>query len=189
MMNNITRLYGGDASEKMDARSAEKLPYEEFYQQQHRRVLGYLIRKCANREDAEDLTQQVFLYCYQHYDRYDPAKATLNSWLFLIVNSRWKNYLRDRRAHVALDNVVDYLVDENDLLSGAVEMDDLRGALADALRQLPETQRSVVIARYFGGLNTAQVAQKLNISEGNARVLLSRAIDKLGVLLGKEWIT
>ena len=49
--------------------------YETFYRDNYNRVLNYVYKKISHREDAEDLTAEVFVYCYRHYSDYDPAKG------------------------------------------------------------------------------------------------------------------
>ena len=71
--------------------------YETFYRENYTRVLNYVYKKISHKEDAEDLTSEVFLYCYRHYDDYDPSKGKRSTWLYLITNSRIKNYYRDHQ--------------------------------------------------------------------------------------------
>ena len=61
----------------------------------------------------------------------------------------------------------------------AVYLEELRAKMAKALSELSEKQRHVVIMRYFQNREYAEIADALNISQGNARVILSRALDQL----------
>lgn len=68
--------------------------FESFYAQYAQQVHRYLYRKIGNVQDAEDLTADIFEYCYRQFNTFDPQKASIKTWLYVIVNSRYKNYLR-----------------------------------------------------------------------------------------------
>lgn len=164
---------------KNEAAKPGKMTYEDFYSAYYGSVLRYLSGKCAQKETAEDLASQVFLYCYQNYDRYDPEKASMASWVYMVANSRLKNYWRDRKAYVDLEEVKDFIPDERDTLDSAILLDELRDDMADALEKLPERQRIIVVLRYFKDMSAVDIGKMLNMSPVNVRVQLSRALDKL----------
>lgn len=63
------------------------------------------LKLIENAHDAEDLTEEAFVYCYRRYADYDPGKSALSTWLYLVVNSRIKNYYRDRKEAVDLEEL------------------------------------------------------------------------------------
>lgn len=154
-------------------------PYEEFYADNYKRVLHYLRNKIASNEDAEDLASDVFVYCYSHYDTYDPQKSSLTTWLYLIVNSRLKNYYRDHVTYADFETVAETMQDQNIDLDEGIYLEQLHGALMRAIKTLPERQQKIVMMRYFQNCSANEIAERLRISPGNVRVLLSRALDKL----------
>lgn len=158
---------------------SEKPPFEQVYDQHYFSVLRYVSRHISNRQDAEDLTGDAFLYCYSHYDDYDPAKSSLSTWLYLIVNSRLKNFYRDRKETADISDLEPFLAAEEDDMGKAVYLQQLRTQLAAAIRQLPERQQQVVILRYFREKSYAEIAESVGITEGNARVMANRALARL----------
>lgn len=152
---------------------------EQLYCEYYMKVYAYIRRKIGNSEDAEDLTQEVFEYCYKRFDLFDATKSSLSTWLFLIVNSRLKNYYRDKRITECIDNYEDLLPSAGNDMDRAIFLEQLKESLMDALNELPERQREVVVCKYFGDMNHGEIAEKLGISEGNSRVLLTRALDKM----------
>lgn len=157
----------------------EKPPFDEVYQSYFHSVCAYVRTKIGNAHDAEDLTEDAFVYCYRRYADYDPEKSALSTWLYLIVNSRIKNYYRDRKEAVDLEELAPVLADDAPKMEQVVYLQQLRDMLAGALQTLPERQREIVVQRYFGQKSTAEIAEKLGLSEGNVRVLLSRALRKM----------
>ena len=61
----------------------------------------------------------------------------------------------------------------------AAYLEQLRSFLAERLANLPERQQQVIALRFFQEKDYAEIAEELGISAGNARVILSRALDKL----------
>lgn len=164
-----------------------KPPYERFYEANYDRVLRYVRGKISAYEDAEDLTAEVFLYCYQHYDDYDLQKSAITTWLYLIVNSRIKNYYRDHVPSADFEEICDTLQDLGIDLERGVYLEQLHDALLAALERLPERQRRIVWLRYFENLPGEEIARQLGITPGNVRVLLSRALDRLSADKSGNW--
>lgn len=157
----------------------QEMSFDTFYEENYFRVLRFLRARCSSYHDAEDLTSQSFTYCYQHWDDYDPSKASRSSWLFMIVSCRWKNYCRDHKAMSDIDDYSNVLPDQNDPMTLAINTEAYRAAIAKALKALPANQQQAVILRYFGGKTDAEIALKLGTSPGNVRVLISRALHKM----------
>ena len=82
--------------------------FESFYAQYAQQVHRCLYRKIGNVQDAEDLTADIFEYCYRQFNTFDPQKASIKTWLYVIVNSRYKNYLRSRRCFEDIDDYMEF---------------------------------------------------------------------------------
>lgn len=141
------------------------------------------MKRCGSREDAEDLTSAVFTYCFQRWSLYDASKASLQSWLFMIVRSRWKNYCRDRKVFADIDDMVDVFGSDGSEMEQAVRLEEIRRDIAEILAQLSENQREVIVLRYFGNLDDNEIARRVHTTSGNVRVLHSRALKKMKTLL------
>jgi len=156
-----------------------KPSYEDVFSANHSKVVQYINKKIGNLSDAEDLASEVFLYAYKHYDEYDPQKSSVNTWLYLIVNSRLKNHYRDAKAYVDLETVVGVLEDESVDLDKCIYLEEVGLQLRKAIACLPERQARIVTMRYFDQRSCGEIAEALDMTPGNVRVQLSRALDKL----------
>lgn len=156
--------------------------YDDVYNTHYKRVVQYINKKIGNISDAEDLASEVFLYAYKHYGEYDPGKSSLNTWLYIIVNSRLKNHYRDAKTYVELESVVGVLADESVDLEKSAYLDEIGVQLRAAVARLPERQSQIVMMRYFEQRSCNDIAEKLKMTPGNVRVQLSRALDKLEIL-------
>lgn len=163
-------------------RNREK--FDEFYRQFYWRVFTYLCKHGMRSEDARDMTHDIFVYCWNKWDSYDSTKSAPGTWLFMIVRCRFKNYLRDRRENVDIDELSGVLPDENTPdMDQALYMTQLRSQLAEVLEKLPEVQRRIVIMRYFKNMSWEETAARVGVSPGNARVILSRTLKKMETML------
>ena len=161
-----------------------RVEFEDFYRENYRKVLMYLCKHGMRTDDAADMTHDIFVYCWNKWDSYDPSKSAPGTWLFMIVRCRFKNYLRGRRESVDIDELSGVLADENATdMDRAMYLTQLREELAVALEQLPEVPRQIVILRYFKNLSWEETALRVGVSQGNARVILSRTLKKLEALL------
>ncbi len=162
-------------------------PFEDFYSDNYSRVLYYVRNKIGSNEDAEDLVSEVFLYCYNHYSDYDPEKSSITTWLYLIVNNRVKNYYRDHVTYADYEVVSQTMQDERIDLDQGVYLEQLHSFLLKAISKLPERQQKIVKMKYFEDLSSEEIAEKLGITPGNVRVLLSRALNKLSTENEAYW--
>ncbi|MBD9062651.1 MAG: sigma-70 family RNA polymerase sigma factor [Ruminococcaceae bacterium] len=98
----------------------------------------------------------------------------------MICSSRLKNYYRDKKENVSLDdeeNPVD--VSSGELIEDAVLMEERSRMLHDAISKLPERQQQAVRLKYFRNMSAADIAAELGTTAGNVRVILNRSMDKL----------
>ncbi len=162
--------------------SGKKMPgdtftdFDAFYRENYPKVCSWLKNKVSNPDDAEDIVSDAFAYYYKNLEYYDQKKASPVTWLYVIVNSRWKNYMRDKKAN---DDIAEIDLPGDSDIEQAFYLQELRDAIARALLTLPERQRTIVILSYFQGKNSNEIAGMLGISSAYVRMELSRALRKL----------
>lgn len=159
------------------------LLFEDFYEEYYAQAYRYALKKIGKPNDAEDLVSEVFLYCYEHFSMYDPAKAPIGAWLHIVLKSRLANYFRDHRKELSTDQI-DLNWEPNEAnsfnqIEKAIETMDLRDKLQLALSSLSPIQQQLVVLRYFHDCTTAQMALETGLTPGNVRTMLSRALDKI----------
>ena len=150
--------------------------YERTYDVAYRTALGIV----HDAGLAADVTQEAYVSAYRHRDRFR-GEAPSGAWLHRIVVNQALGALRRRRA----------ARDEADLSPFVVSPDDAgsvttRIALFDALRSLPPRQRAAVILRYYLDYDYATIARVLGTSSTNVGAMLSRAMDRLRLVLDPQ---
>jgi RNA polymerase sigma-70 factor (ECF subfamily) len=161
------------------------IAFEKLYNEYYFRVFRYAWKKVRNSDDAEDLTQNAFIYCYQRYEEYDERRASFGTWIFLVLNSRIKNYFRDKKCNVHIDEIIEILPDETDF-DHAIELEEMRIKLLNALKTCTLVQARIVQYRYFHKQSIRDISLCMGLSEANVRTQLSRAIKKMRAHLEKK---
>lgn len=163
--------------------------FESYYQEYYSTVLKYIFKRINNFEQAEDLAMDVFAKCYDKFDEFDETKASFGTWLYVIVNNKLKNYYRDKKQFDEIDERMESISGFEDEIISAEYIKDMRNALADALETLNETQRRIVILKYFREKNASEIARIMGMTAVNVRVVLSRGISKIKEYFEKNNIT
>ena len=140
--------------------------YEEFQP----KVRAYVRGKIHDPHDAEDLVSAVFMKVVQKLERFDPAKASVSTWVYTITRNTVTDYFRTRRSMVAFE---DYMLDETELT------DDALDSLADALMSLKEKERDLIVLHYYSGHTLKTVAEMMGMSYINAKVIHKKALTSL----------
>lgn len=165
-----------------------KPTFEELYEQYYSPIFRYIAKRINNRQDAEDLAANVFVAAYRNYAGFDPSRASAATWLYMICSSRLKNYYRDRKDSVSLDDEDDPVdVSSDELVEDAVLLEEQNEMLRRAVDSLPEKQRDVVKMKYFKNMSAADIAAELGTTAGNVRVILNRSMDKMREFLTKNY--
>lgn len=151
---------------------------QQIYEEYHSKVHAYVRGKIQDPHEAEDLVSAVFLKVVQKLDSYDPAKASLSTWIYTITRNTVTDYFRTHRTMVAFE---DWMVDEPAPFPLA---DDALDGLADALLTLKEKERDLVILHYYQGYTLKAVAEKMGMSYVNAKVIHKKALTSLRMTLG-----
>ena len=148
---------------------------EELIDQHHATLYRYAYRLTGRVEDAEDLTQQVFLLAQQklHQIR-DPTKS--RSWLFTVLRTCFLKTCRKRTEIPATGMAMEIDDIPQDVPVG-YEIDCER--LQQAINELPETFRLVLLMYYFEECSYKEIAAQLEIEIGTVMSRLSRAKARL----------
>ncbi len=162
-----------------------ELLYHEF--------AGGIYRLCysilLNKQDAEDVTQETFVYAFRNLQRYDSARAGFKTWLYTIAISRCRNLYRRRRpalmdiAHMLQLNIAG---PKSERPETAISQRDLQTTLERALAELSPRLREAVVLRYGHGLMYREMAEIMGCPQKTAESRVRLAHDALRGLLQNE---
>lgn len=169
--------------------------FEELMLRYQGRVVMVLEHLIGSRDQAEDLTQEVFLRVYRARKRYLPG-AKFSTWLFAIANNAASNALRSRsrRREVALEaresgpmgaHPLERMVKASSGQMPARQLDkaEIRDVVRMAMETLNERQRMAVLLNKFEGMSYADIAETMALTPQAVKSLLSRARGNLREVL------
>lgn len=159
--------------------SSNLLTYDEVYKKYYSQILAYFKKHISSEADAEDLTSEVFMYCYRNFDKYDSKKASVSTWIYLVAKSRFCNYLRDRKVNDNIDDYDNLVGGSADDMDKALYLEETRKQLDSALKALTERQRTIVVLRYFQDKSAEEIAKVLGTNANNVRVQLHKALESM----------
>jgi RNA polymerase sigma-70 factor, ECF subfamily len=144
-----------------------------------KRVYNYLLRITANREDALDLTQDVFLKAYQNLRKLDdPARFT--AWLFRIAHNEAYSLFRKRRPETGVDELHPEGTEMGISVAGSsVFPIELSLAVASALERLSPDQREAVVLKIYQGFKFEEMSVILDCPVSTVKSRLYTALELL----------
>lgn len=149
--------------------------FEAMYQACHGPVLGYVLRRTANPEDAADVVAETFLTSWRRLDEVPPGPEA-RLWLYGVARRVLANHHRGERRRSALAGRL------RDDLAAAYRPPEYAGelaAIAEAFRRLPGEQRELLALEAWEGLDYGQIAIVLGCSRNAVRIRMHRARQRL----------
>lgn len=152
--------------------------WEALLQTYTRRVYNLCYRFTGRSEDAEDLTQEIFIKVFRTLKSYDPLRAKFTTW----INRIARNHLVDHYRRTRGDRATSVLDGEMPIADaspggnpeGSVESRERRERLQVGLSRLSPDLREAVILRDLQDLDYAEIAQVLQIPEGTVKSRINR---------------
>lgn len=153
--------------------------YQQAITQYRQRVFSFANYSLRAREDAEDITQDVFIKLWQNWQRLDHSK--LNAWLMRVAHNAVVDHVRkDKKANEQVDDYAELEDQASEEYSGG-DLDDraFKQQLMEAIKSLDDPFRSILVMRDIQGMSYTDIQQSLDISASQVKVYLHRGRRKL----------
>jgi RNA polymerase sigma-70 factor (ECF subfamily) len=175
----------GDAIETLIQRclSGDQAAWDLIVKQYWRKVFNVAYKFVGKHDEAEDLSQDIFLKIFKSLDTFD-RRANFQTWLISVSRNLCIDHyrsVRKERETIARD------VDANELAPAsrdlgpiaALEQRDRVALLRQALAALPQTLRTAVLMRDIQELSYQEIAEKLRLPEGTVKSRINRGRTEL----------
>lgn len=150
------------------------------------KIYRFVLIKVGHREEAEDLSHQVFLQAWQGIREYDDRGYPFSSWLYRIARNAIIDYYRKNKQLMSLDDPVSLeLAEESNLNDKIAASLDFERTIA-ALKQLKPIEQEVIIMRFIEELSITETAAAVNKTEGAVKLIQHRALQRLKKILKKS---
>ncbi|MBL0386760.1 RNA polymerase sigma factor [Tumebacillus sp. ITR2] len=159
---------------------------DEWYRLYHRDVFAYIGYQVRGRQDAEDIAQEVFVRVLLGAERFQ-GLSTPKTWILTIARRTVVDWYRKKRLKnwFSLSHAEEIASVEQTAYETA-ERHAKEAALRQAVRDLKQDMRDVVVLRMMQELSTEETAQILGWTSAKTRTTLHRAMKKLQQLLGED---
>jgi len=155
------------------------LEFEQAYDEQLARVYGFFAYRLNSRDDAEDLTQQCFERALKAWDRFDPGRAAVSTWLLTIARNLLIDHYRAQPSDGASIPIEDVPASSLPTVEGAGADLGLEPRLAEALAGLAERDRELLALRFGADLTGPEIAHLTGLTLANVQQIISRSLRRL----------
>ena len=173
-----------DAALVLKAQSGDLDAFESIVEKYKKKAFNLAFKMLQDREDASDATQDAFLKVYRSLPRFK-GDAKFSTWLYRIVTNVCLDYIRRRKKVVEIsldkqlemsDGKLDFeLPDEAINIEEEAEKTEFHQLVLDAVDNLPETHRLVIMMRDFQNMSYSEIAELLSCPEGTVKSRINRA--------------
>jgi len=165
----IKRAIQGEAS-------AFGLLYDKYQPQIYR----FIYFKVGHREEAEDLTHQVFLKSWQNINDYNFLGFPFSSWLYSVARHQIIDYYRTKKVNIAIEEISELKTENLDPdISDIIDKNFDIERIKKSIGQLKDEQQDVIILRFIEDFSLQEIASILSKTEGAVKLLQHRAINNL----------
>jgi RNA polymerase sigma factor (sigma-70 family) len=140
-------------------------------------VYRYILKHTLDAEMAKDILQESILKMWQYHENIKFSKS--KSYLFATAYNKMLNQIEKDSKKESINNVGQQILSHNEQYS------DLKEILDEALDQLPEIQKSVVLLRDYQGYNYQEIGEITGLTASQVRVYLFRARCALKQYIGR----
>jgi len=180
------------SEEKELVRQAQKSPeaFARLYDHYYPRIFGYILRRTANLEVAQDITSETFLKALGKLWQFRWRSVSFSSWLYKIASNEINQYYRraEYRKSISMEELEEQGFElrsphdpESELMEAQERLKQHQDFLDIQARivQLPDKYQEVITLRFFEKKQIKEIAEILGKREGTIKSLLHRAVERL----------
>jgi RNA polymerase sigma-70 factor, ECF subfamily len=180
--------------------SGDSAAWEEIVQRYHRRIYNICYRFAGTSDDAQDLTQEVFIKMYRTLNSYDVGKGAFMTWVTTVTRNLLVDHFRKTKQDRMTDSIDSVPSDHEDAQPLAAQIADpsrsaheqvqsleMRQAVHQALQKLSPELREAVILRDLQDMDYKEIAGALKVPEGTVKSRINRGRAELARLLQRTY--
>lgn len=155
----------------------DRAAYAQIFQNFAPRVKAFLMKSGSDAALAEELAQDVLTTVWQKSAQFDPARASLSTWIFTIARNRRIDYFRRARRPEPED--LDWGPQDEPDAADIFEVAEETRRLGAALAVLPAPQRALIERAYYGDLSHSEIAAQTGLPLGTIKSRIRLALERL----------
>ncbi|MBO9445742.1 sigma-70 family RNA polymerase sigma factor [Ruegeria sp. R14_0] len=155
----------------------DQAAFAELFQHFAPRIKAFLIKSGSDPALAEECAQEVMATLWHKAHLFDPARATVATWVFTIARNKRIDVLRKQRRPEPED--LGWGPEAEPEQDDVIALQQETAQLRDALSALPEAQRQLIEKAYFGDLSHREIASQTGLPLGTIKSRIRLALDRL----------
>jgi RNA polymerase sigma-70 factor (ECF subfamily) len=180
--------------------AGDAVAWEEIVQKYHRRIYNICYRFAGLGDDAEDLTQEVFIKMYRTLNTYDAERGAFMTWVTTITRNMLVDHFRKTRQERLTDSLDATASEQEDAMplseripdqgptpDAGVQSRETGEAVHQALQKLSPELREAVILRDLQDMDYREIAAVLRVPEGTVKSRINRGRAELARLLQRTY--
>jgi RNA polymerase sigma-70 factor (ECF subfamily) len=180
--------------------AGDAVAWEEIVQRYHRRIYNICYRFTGTGNDADDLTQEVFIKMYRTLNTYDVDRGAFMTWVTTVTRNLLVDHFRKTRQDRVTDSLDTTASDHEDTLplgdripdrgptpDTKVQSREAKEAVHEALQKLSPELREAVILRDLQDFDYREIATVLKVPEGTVKSRINRGRAELARLLQRTY--
>jgi RNA polymerase sigma-70 factor (ECF subfamily) len=164
-------------------KAGEEKAFNQLVLRHQKRIFDLIYRMTRNREDAADLSLEVFVRAYKNLKDFE-ERSSFYVWVAKIAVNLSLNFLKREKFRSFL-SIFDLVETKTATDSPAKEMEksELKVAIDRAIASLPARQRTAFVLKYYQDMSHQEIAEIMEITEGASKANYFQAVQKLQKLL------
>lgn len=169
----------------------KRITYQNFLSKNQDRIFSYAMYMLRNREDAEDVTQEVFVKMWRNWD--DIQKEKREPWILKVTHNYCIDMLRKKHSpkkswstleekHTAKLSIENSITPEKQL-----EMTETQKAILVAMSDMPDKMRSMMLLHYYQGEKFETIAEMMDMSLSAVKTSMHRGRKQLKSTIERQY--
>jgi RNA polymerase sigma-70 factor (ECF subfamily) len=184
--NSNTNIEEKDLVKKL--RNGDNEAFNMLYQKYADKVFYFSLRYLKNRQDAEGLTQEIFIKLWETRKKLDP-ELSLNSYLFTIARNTIFNKNRKKiNEHTYIEYLKHHLDEIYDKTENDVLLEEVRSWIDKSVKKLPAQRQKIFKMSRYEGLSYKEISAKLNLSERTVEAHIRLALKSIRAVIDKNFM-
>jgi len=180
--------------------SGDAAAWEEIVQRYNRRIYNICYRFAGSADDAQDLTQEVFVKMYRTLNSYDVDRGAFMTWVTTVTRNLLVDHFRKTKQDRMTDSLDTTSSDHEDVMpfgeqipdrgpapDSKVQSREAREVVHEALQKLSPELREAVILRDLQDMDYREIAKVLKVPEGTVKSRINRGRAELARLLQRTY--
>lgn len=166
-----------------EAVHGDQQAFARLYEANFDRIFRYIYLKIGDREEAEDMTQQVFMNALRSISSFKYQGTPFTAWLFRIAHNQIVDYLRRKTRRPIAGEIDERVPSNKDDPEQEAELRLNIEELSEATKRLTKAQQEVISLRFAGGLSIEETAKAMKKNPGAIKALQHAAVLALRKML------